>query len=92
MFVGLFLTYDIITCRMISDFIFRSISYLPVGQSTVSPNVCLEISETSFGGVKCTHRERISGQENYLSKQTLLSKKWKCYGYLSKPISLNEEV
>ena len=36
MFVGLFLTYDIITCRMISDFIFRSISYLPVGQSTVS--------------------------------------------------------
>ena len=38
MFVGLFLTYDIITCRMISDFIFRSISYLPVGQSTVSHN------------------------------------------------------
>ena len=37
MFVGLFLTYDVITCRMISDFIFRFISYLPVGQSTVSP-------------------------------------------------------
>ena len=37
MFVGLFLTYDIIACRMISDFIFRFISYLPVGQSTVSP-------------------------------------------------------
>ena len=27
----------LVTCRMISDFIFRSISYLRVGQSTLSP-------------------------------------------------------